>query len=109
MFGRKTQTEYGVRFGGKDTWGYFSKGEAETAIKRMNKAVKAGGTRAKLIQRTVKLTAIKKRPKNTCSGGKCKRNGTVCRKHAGKLMAGNPEFTLKNIHKRWDEDGHMWS
>lgn len=108
MFG-KTETEYGVRFGSKDTWGYDSKRDAETAIKRMNKSVKAGGVKAKLIQRTVKKTAIRGRAKDTCAGGKCKRNGTVCRKHAAKLMAGNSEYSLKNIHKRWDENGHMWS
>lgn len=107
MFGRK-KTEWGYRFGGKDVW-VDSKGDAESAIRRMNKAVKKGGTRAKLIQRTVKVTAIKGREKDSCSGGKCKRNGTVCRKHAAKLMKGNSEYSLKNIHKRWDEDGHMWS
>lgn len=108
MFG-KSETEYGVRFGNKDTWGYGSKSEAEKAIKRMNKAVKAGGPQAKLIQRTKKLTAIRGREKDKCSGGKCRRNGTVCRKHAAKLMAGNSEYSLKDIHKRWDEEGHMWS
>lgn len=109
LFG-KSRTEWGVRFGNKDTW-YPSKGEAESAIKRMNKSVKRGGTPAKLIQRTVKLTAIKGRDKDKCEGGKCKRNG-FCRKHAKQFGAQSPSLYTKDGRNRnnlrWDEDGHRW-
>lgn len=105
MFGR-TSTEWGIRFGGKDTWGYDSKSKAEAACRRMNKNLKAGGTPGKVIQRTTKLTAIRGNPKDKCSGGKCK-NGYTCRAHSRKISG--PEFELydakgrnKNT-KRWDE------
>lgn len=112
MFGLgKSETEYGIRFGGKDTWGYSSKSEAERAIKRMNKNLKRGGTPAKLIQRTKKLTAIKKNPKDKCVGGKCTRRGNICKKHfrakTGDKMEGK-EWSLEGIHARWDEEGHRW-
>lgn len=118
LFGGKTETEYGVRFGGKDTWNYNSKTDAEKAVKRMNKSVKKGGTQAKLIQRTKQLTAIKGRPKNTCRGGKCNKRGNVCKKHFADMTRGTrarngaltqSEYSLDNIHKRWDEEGHRWS
>lgn len=112
MFGRsKSTTEYGVRFGGKDTWGYDSKGAAEAAIRRMNKAVKKGGTQAKLIQRTVKNTAVKNKPKDTCSGGRCNKRGNVCKKHFREMTkgkSGSREWSLDDIHARWDEKGHRW-
>jgi hypothetical protein len=105
LFG-KSETEWGIRFGGKEKWGYGSKREAETACKRMNKNVKAGGTQAKVIQRTKKLTAVRGREKDKCSGGKCKGPYT-CRKHAKKISG--PDYNLydergrnKNT-KRWDE------
>lgn len=112
LFSRNNETEWGVRFGSKDTWGYDSKSAAEKAVARMNKAVKAGGTKAKLIQRTKKLTAIKKRPKDTCSGGRCTKRGNICKKHfrekTGSKMEGR-EWSLDGIHARWDEEGHRWS
>lgn len=109
MFGGKTQTEYGIRFGGKDKWGYDTKSKAEAACKRMNKAVKVGGTRAKVIQRTVKLTAIKGRPKDKCAGGKCNKRGNVCKKHFRGMSGGKGgEWSLDGVNARWDEDGHRW-
>lgn len=105
LFG-KSETEWGVRFGSKDTWGFSSRSEAEKAAKRMNKAVKAGGTRGKIIQRTKKLTAIKGREKDKCSGGKCKGPYT-CRKHAKKISGSDYELYDKQGRnkntKRWDE------
>jgi hypothetical protein len=114
MFGMgKTRTEYGVRFGGKDTWGHDTRSKAESACKRMNKSVKGGGTRAKVIQRTVKLTAIKGRVKDTCSGGKCRKSGQVCTKHGKKFgRDADSLYTADGRNRnnvRWDEEGHRWS
>lgn len=104
----RTETEYGVRFGNKDTW-YSSKSEAEAAIRRMNKNTKKGQPVAKLIQRTVKKTVIRGRPKDKCSGGKCKR-GNVCKKHFREMSSGRGnDWSLDGIHARWDEKGHRWS
>lgn len=112
MFGRKTEIEYGYRFKNKDKW-CASKSEAEQAITRMNRNLKRGGTPAKLIQRTVKGNT-----KNTCRGGKCTKRGQVCKKHFRELTKGTTarggqytasEWSLENIHARWDEPGHRWS
>lgn len=117
LFGGKSETEWGYRFKNRDVW-VGSKSEAESAIKRMKKAVKAGGTPPKLIQRTKKLTAIKKRAKNSCSGGKCDKRGSVCKKHFQGMTRGTTarggqytasEWSLESIHARWDEEGHRWS
>jgi hypothetical protein len=106
----KTETEWGYRFNSRDVW-VGSKSEAEKAIKRMNKSVKKGGTPAKLIQRSKKVTAIRGREKDKCEGGKCKRNG-FCRKHArkfGRDAQGNILENGKNRNNaRWDEPGHRW-
>lgn len=75
----KTETEYGIRIGSKDTW-YSSKSDRDSKLRRMVKTVKKGGTLPKAIQRTKKLS-FKGNDKDKCSGGKCKRNG-FCRKHA---------------------------
>lgn len=111
MFGGKSETEWGIRVGAKDSWGYPSKREAEKACTRMNKSIKAGSPKAKVIQRTKKLTAIKGRDKDKCEGGKCKRNG-YCRKHGkkfGRDAEGNimPNGQNRN-NARWDEPGHRW-
>jgi hypothetical protein len=105
LFG-KTETEWGVRFGGKDKWGYASKKDAENACKRMNKNVGSSGTKAKVIQRTKRLTAIRGREKDKCSGGKCKGPYT-CRKHAKRISGSDYElYDSKGRNKnnvRWDE------
>jgi hypothetical protein len=102
----RSETEWGIRFGSKDTWGFGSKREAENACRRMNKGVKAGGTKAKVIQRTKKLTAIRGREKDKCSGGKCKGPYT-CRKHAKKISGSEYElYDARGRNKntvRWDE------
>lgn len=111
MFGRKSETEWGVRVGNKDTWKFKSKGEAEAAVKRMNQGVRGGAAKAKLIQRTKQMTAVRGRPKDTCSGGKCNKRGNVCKKHFRGLTRGKAtgsEWSLDGIHKRWDEEGHRW-
>lgn len=130
-WGRKTKTEWGYRFGNKDVW-VGSKSEAESAIKRMKKSVKKGATPPKLIQRQVpagrapaktrlgqKLKdKVPELPKNTCRGGKCNKRGNICKKHFQDLSANSRgrngklqsnEWSLDNIHKRWDEEGHRWS
>lgn len=109
-------------FGGSTTeWGYrtnkrvevwcSSKGEANRKIRRINNKTSRTGESAKLIQRTVKNTAIKSRPKDTCAGGKCTKRGNICKKHfkakTGDRMEGK-EWTLDGIHARWDEEGHRW-
>lgn len=101
----KSETEYGVRFGRKDTWGYSSRKEAENACKRMNKGVKGGGTQAKVIQRTKQLT-VRGKEKDKCSGGKCKGPYT-CRRHAKRISGSEYElYDHKGRNKntlRWDE------
>lgn len=113
LFSSGKDTEYGYRLGKKETW-CGSKSEAERAIRRMGKSVKAGGTAPKLIQRQVPAKAKKARKaEDRCSGGTCKRNN-YCTKHAKKAGA-SPEYggnimqNGKNRNTaRWDETGHRW-
>lgn len=114
----KSETEWGIRFDGGEKWGFSSKREAEGACKRMNKNLRRGKTPAKVIQRTKKLSAIRGNPKDKCVGGKCKKNGSVCKKHFAAMTRGSrarggqytaSDWSLEGIHKRWDEEGHRWS
>ena len=111
LFGGST-TEWGYRTNKRQEVWCASKGEAMRKIKRINNKTSRTGEEARLIQRTVKNTAIKKRPKDTCSGGKCTKRGNICKKHfkekTGSSMEGK-EWTLEGIHARWDEPGHRWS
>lgn len=113
MFSRKI-TEYGYRLSNSkaEVW-CSSKGEANRKIRRINNKTTRTGVSAKLIQRTVKTTAIKKRPKDTCAGGKCNKRGNICKKHF-REKGTEKEWTLytedgrNRNNLRWDEDGHRW-
>lgn len=111
MFGRNT-VEWGYRTNKSTEVWCDSKGQAKRKVKRINNKTTRTGITAKLIQRTVKNTAIKNRPKNTCSGGKCDKRGNICKKHfkakVGDKFEGK-EWSLDGIHARWDEEGHRWS
>ena len=113
MFGRKV-TEWGYRTSNSRTEVWCkSKGEALRRIKRNNNKTKRTGVEAKLIQRTVPATAIKKRPKDTCAGGKCTKRGSICKKHF-KEKGSEAEWSLytqdgrNRNNLRWDEEGHRW-
>lgn len=104
MFGSRSVTEYGIRFHNGEKW-YKDKSERDSTLRRVKRSAKKG-QEPKAIQRTKKLTLIKKNVKDKCKGGSCKRNG-FCTKHA-KNISGS-EWSLidkqgrnKN-NVRWDE------
>lgn len=94
MFGSKV-TQWGYRIGKTEKW-CESKSEAQTAVKRMSRNLKRGGTAPKLVQRQVPAKAKKAaKAENKCSGGTCKRNG-YCRKHARETARGS-EYRLPDV------------
>jgi hypothetical protein len=110
MLGR-SEIQYGYRVGGKVTW-CSSKKDRDSILRKMNGNIKKGGPQAKAVQKRVPVTLVKKNPKDSCSGGKCKPNGRMCTKHgkkAGKDMEGLHTKDGRNRNNiRWDEEGFRW-
>lgn len=111
------ETEWGYRVGRDTTW-IGGKTAANNEIKKL----KRRGIEAKLVQHQVpkqrkpaktkvgqKLKdKVPEIPRSTCQGGKCKKNGVMCKKHLKDVTSGS-EYSLDGIHARWDEPGHRWS